>query len=80
MGGRADWAVEGRRGAVGRTGGRGGGPRFKRLHSFHPISLLGAQSACLLRAQVCRVPGSAVGSRKISSLIPVLSARTHLPV
>ena len=65
--------------ADGRTGGRGGGPGFKRHHSSHPISLLGTQSACLVRARVCRVPGSAKGSKRIPSQTPVLSTWTHLP-
>ena len=59
---------------VGRTGGRAGGPGFKRLGS-----LLGTQSACLVRARVRRVPGSALGSSTIPRQTPVLSARTHLP-
>ena len=42
-------------------------------------SLLGAQSACLVRALVRRVPGSAVGSSTIPRQTPVLSAQTHLP-
>ena len=74
-----EWAVGGGIGAVGRTCREGDGPRFKRHHSSHPISLFGAQSACLVRARVCRVSGSAVGSRRIPSQTPVLSARTHLP-
>ena len=68
LGGRVD----------GQMGGRGGGPGFKRPHSSHPISLLGTQSACLVRAQVCKVLGSVVGSRRIPSQTPILSARTHL--
>ena len=76
--GRADW---GRTGvlAVRRSGGRAGGPGFKRPHSTRLGSLLGAQSACLVRAQVRRVPRSAVGSSTIPRQTPVLSARTHLP-
>ena len=69
MAGRAD----------GRTGGRGGGPGFRRPHSTRPISLLGAQSACLVRARVCKVLGSAVESRRIPSQTSVFNARTHLP-
>ena len=42
-------------------------------------SLLGAQSACLVRARVRRVLGSAVGSSTIPRQTPVLSARTPLP-
>ena len=80
---RADWAdwADGHTGspAVGRTGGQASGPGFKRPHSTRPISLLGAPSACLVRARVRRVPGSAVGSSRILRQIPVLSARTHLP-
>ena len=64
---------------VGRTGGRAGGPGFKRPHSTRLGSLLGAQSACLVRARVRRVPGSAVGSSTIPHQTPVLSAWTHLP-
>ena len=60
-------------------GGREGGPGFKRLHSTRPILLLGAKSACLIRARVRRVPGSAVGSSRIPHQSPVLSARTILP-
>ena len=63
----------------GRTGGQRGGPGFKRPHSTRPISLLGAQSACLVRARVCRLLGNAVGSRRILSQTPVLSAQAHLP-
>ena len=62
-----------------RTGGQAGGPGFKRPHSTRPVSLLGAQSACLVRARVRRVLGSAVGSSRIPRQIPVLSARIHLP-
>ena len=62
-----------------RTDGRAGGPRFKRPHSMKLGSLLGAQSACLVRARVSRVPMSAVGSSTIPRQTPVLSARTHLP-
>ena len=61
------------------TGGRAGGPGFKRPHSTRPTSLLGAQFACLVRARVRRVLGSAVGSSTIPRQTPVLSARTHLP-
>ena len=91
-GGWADWAVgasivqtagqaDGRTGSppVGRTGGRASGPGFRRPHSTRPISLLSAQSACLVRARVRRVPRSAVGSSRIPRQTPVLSARTHLP-
>ena len=60
-------------------GGRGGEPGFKRPHSTRPISLLGTPSACLVRGRVRRVPGSVVGSSRILSQTPVLSARTHLP-
>ena len=74
---RADWQSGGR--VDRRTDGRGGGPGFKRPHSTRPISLLGAQSACLIRARVRKVPGSAVGSSRIPSQTPVLSAWTHLP-
>ena len=35
---------------TGRTSGRAGGPGFKRPHSMRLGSLLGAQSACLVRA------------------------------
>ena len=91
--GRADWAVGGERAAVERTGRTGrtgsppiertseraGGPRFKRPHSTRLGSLLGAQSACLVRARVRKVPGSAVGSSTIPRQTPVLSARTHFP-
>ena len=62
----------------GRMGGRACGPGFKRPHSTRPISLLGTQSACLVRARVRKVLGSAVGSSRISRQTPVLSARTHL--
>ena len=62
-----------------RTSRRAGGPGFKRPHSTRPGSLLGAQSACLVRARVRRVPGSAVGSSTIPRQTPILSARTHLP-
>ena len=65
--------------ADGRTGGRAGGPGFKRPHSTRPTSLLGTQSACLVRARVRRVLGSAVGSTTVPRQTPVLSARTHLP-
>ena len=64
---------------VGWTGGRAGRPGFKRPHSTRLTSLLGAQSACLVRAQVRRVLGSAVGSNTIPRQTLVLSARTHLP-
>ena len=64
---------------VGRTGGRAGRPRFKRPHSTRLGSLLGAQSACLVRARVHRVPRNVVGSSTIPRQTPVLSARTHLP-
>ena len=73
---RVDWAVGGGRGVVERTSTRGSGPGFKRPHSMRPISLLGAQFACLVRARVCRVLGSAVGSKRIPRQTPVLSART----
>ena len=78
--GRADWA-DGHTGSLadGRTSGRRGGPGFKRPHSTRPISLLGAQSACLVRARVHRVPESAVGSKRILNRTLVLSAWTHLP-
>ena len=56
-----------------RTGGRAGGPGFKRPHSTRLGSLLGAQSACLIRARVHRVPGSVVGSSTIPRQTPVLS-------
>ena len=75
LGGRADWGGR----ADERTSGRAGGPGFKRPHSTRLGSLLGAQSAYLIRARVRRVPGSAVGSSTISRQTPVLSARTHLP-
>ena len=84
MGGRADGRIgqsgpplRGR--ADRRMGGRAGGPGFKRPHSTRLGSLLGAQSACLVRARVRRVPRSVVGSSTIPRQIPVLSARTHLP-
>ena len=55
--GRTGWsgAEEPRSGGLGeradkRMGRRAGGPGFKRPHSTRPISLLGAQSACLVRA------------------------------
>ena len=64
---------------VGRMGERAGGPGFKRPHSTRLGSLLGAQSACLVRVRVRRVPGSAVGSNTIPRQTPVLSTRTHLP-
>ena len=66
--------------AVGQRGRRAGGLGFKRLHSTRPISLLGAQSACLVRARVRRVPESAVGSSRIPCQTPVLSAWTFLPL
>ena len=72
LGGRTDWVDS-------RTGGRGGGPGFKRPHSTRPISLLDAQSACLVRARVCGVLGSVEGSRRIPRQTPVLYTRTHLP-
>ena len=75
LGGRADGQTR----TEGRTSERAGGPGFKRPHSTRLGSLLGAQSACLVRARVRRVPGSAVGSSTIPCQIPVLSARTHLP-
>ena len=80
LGRTGEWA-DGRMGgwADGRTSGRAGGPRFKRPHSTRLGSLLGAQSACLVRARVRRVPGSVVGSSTIPRQTPVLSARTHLP-
>ena len=80
LGGRADGQT-GRTGSppVGRTSGQAGGPGFKRPHSTRPTSLLGAQSACLVRARARRVLGSAVGSTTIPCQTPVLSARTHLP-
>ena len=82
-GGRADlWTgADKRTGSppVGRTGGRASGLGFKRPHSTRPTSLLGTQSACLVRAPACRVLGSAVGSTTIPRQTPVLSARTHLP-
>ena len=62
-----------------RTGGPAGGPGFKRPYSTRLGSLLGTQSACLVRVRVRRVPGSAVGSSTIPHQTPVLSARTHLP-
>ena len=65
--------------ADGRTGGRAGGPGFKRPHSTRPTSLLGAQSACLIKARARRVLGSAVGSSMTPRQTPVLSARTRLP-
>ena len=77
LGGRAYW--QSARRADGRTSGRAGGPRFKRPHSTRLGSLLGAQSACLVKARVHRVPRSAVGSNTIPRRTPVLSARTHLP-
>ena len=88
-GGRANWAV-GRTGqtgelgwtgvlAVRRSGGRAGGPGFKRPHSTRPTSLLGAPSACLVRARARRVLGNAVGSTTLPCQTPLLSARTHLP-
>ena len=46
---------------------------------MRPISLLGAQSACLVRAQVRRVPGSVVESSRIPRQTLVLSAQTPLP-
>ena len=64
---------------VGWTGGRASGPRFKRPHSTRPTSLLGVQSACLVRARARKVRGSAVGSTTIPCQTPVLSAQTHLP-
>ena len=73
--GWADGRTSGR--ADGRTrwtGGRAGGPRFKRPHSMRLGSILGAQSTCLVRARVRRVPGSAVGSSTIPRETPVLSA------
>ena len=86
--GRADWA-DGRTSSlvVGRTGGRAdewtggraGGPGFKRPHSTRPTSLLSAQSACLIRTRVRRVPRSVVGSNRIPRQTPVLSARTYFP-
>ena len=60
---------------VGRTRANGRTGRY----STRLGSLLGAQSACLVRARVHRVPGSAVGSSTIPRRTPVLSARTHLP-
>ena len=62
-----------------RTSGRGGGPGFKRPHSTRPISLLDAESTCLVRAQVRRVSRSVVGSSRILSQTPILSVWTHLP-
>ena len=56
-----------------------GGSGFKRTHSTRPTSLLGAQSACLIRARARRVPGSAVGSNTIPRQTSILSARTRLP-
>ena len=64
---------------VGRMGGQAGGPWFKWPHSTRPISLLGAWSACLIRVQGRRVPGSAVGSSTIPRQTPVLSDQIHLP-
>ena len=61
------------------SGGRAGGPGFKKPHSTRPTSLLGAQSACLVRARARRVLGSAVGFTTVPRQTPVLSARTHLP-
>ena len=52
---------------------------FERPHSTRLGSLLGAQSACLVRARVRKVLGSAVGSSTIPRQTPVLSAQTHLP-
>ena len=86
-GGQADWAV----GAssmrtAGRTGGRtdrrGGGPTFKRRALLHPISISHTQSACLVREQVCRVPGSAMGSKRMPTIKQSYypkRAQTHLP-
>ena len=65
--------------ADGQTGGRASGPGFRRPHSTRPTSLLGAQSACLVRARARRVPGSAVGSSTTPRQTPVLSAQTRLP-
>ena len=62
-----------------RTDGRAGGPGFKMPNSTRLGSLLGAQSACLVKARVRRVPGSALGSSTIPRQTPVLSAQTHLP-
>ena len=77
-GGRgADGAQEARTGRS--LGGRAGGPGFKRPHSTRPTSLLGAQSACLVRARARRVPGTAVGSSTTPRQTPILSARTRLP-
>ena len=69
---RADWVD-------GRMSGRVGGPGFKSPHSTRPTSLVGAESTCLVRARVRRVPRSAVGSSTIPRQTPVLSAWTHLP-
>ena len=66
-------------GADGRTGRRAGGPGFKRPHSTRLGSLLGARSACLVRARVRMVPWSAVESSTIPHQTLVLSAQTHLP-
>ena len=60
------------------TSGQAGGPGFKRPHSTRLGSLLGAQSACLVRARVHRVPGSVVGSSMIPRQTLVFSARTLL--
>ena len=60
-------------------GERAGGPGFKRPYSTRPTSLLGAQSACLVRARARRVLGSVVGSTIVPRQTPALSARTHLP-
>ena len=88
LGGRADWADKRtcllavrRSGGLAdkRTGGRTGGPGFKRPHSTRLGSLLGAQSACLVRARVHRVLGSSVGSSTIPRQTPVLSTWTYLP-
>ena len=72
LGGLGGWAD-------GQMGRRAGGPGFKRPHSTRPTSLLGAPSACVVRARVRRAPGSEVGSSRIPRQTPVLSARTHLP-
>ena len=75
--GQADGRT-GRKGC-GRSSERAGGPGSKRPYSTRLDSLLGAQSACLVRARVRRVPGSAMGSSTIPRQTPVLRAWTHLP-
>ena len=74
LGKRADWQ------SSDRADGRTSGWAWVYKTTFHEaISLLGAWSACLVRARVRRVLGSAMASSRIPRQTPVLSARTHLP-